>query len=188
MRIGTDPSCSVTLMRIRILLVTLIRILPFTLMRFYVLAFFLNNGSLKKCSNRLIFHTFRRVNCKLMRNRIQLSLWWRSRLALCWECGSESYLSIWCGSGSATKLVLTRRTRQENVDMDSGRLIRGIRKSFFNNKFKGSKLLIRKTNQPRGIFYANTSMKKAEVKTRVNCKIGRTWYRTDTSYHIGRQV
>jgi hypothetical protein len=70
----------------------------------------------KKCSNRLIFHTFRRVICKLMRNRLQLSLRCRSRLALCWECGS----------GSATTLVLTRRTRQENVDiwnMDSGRLI-----------------------------------------------------------------
>ncbi len=54
----------ITVMRIRIRLVTLIgiRILPFTLMRFRIrvriLSYKYRLKTLKKCSNRFIFHTF----------------------------------------------------------------------------------------------------------------------------------
>ncbi len=52
---------------------------------------------MKRCSNRLIFHTFWLVIWKLMRIRIRI-------LLVLW-CGCESgpYLSIWCGSGSKTR-------------------------------------------------------------------------------------
>ncbi len=60
--------------RIRILLVTLLRILilPFTLMLIRILASKYRIKTLKKCSNELIKHTFWLVICKLMRIRIQL--------------------------------------------------------------------------------------------------------------------
>ncbi len=74
----------ISLMRIRILLATLIADpdqLP-------------SEGSKpwKKCSNRLIIHTFSLVICKLTRIQIQLITLMR--------CGSGSSISLWCGSGS----------------------------------------------------------------------------------------
>ncbi len=65
----------ITLMRMRILLVTLmwtrilIHILPVTLILPFTL---MQVQTLKKCSNRLIFHTFWLFICKFMRIRIQL--------------------------------------------------------------------------------------------------------------------
>ncbi len=89
----------ITLMRtwIRILLVTLmwIRILPlgmillFTLMRIRILASKKRLRTLKKYSNRLIFHTFWLDICKLMRICIQLITMMLIRIrSLSIRCGS----------------------------------------------------------------------------------------------------
>ncbi len=65
-------------LRIRIRLVTLIgmRILPFTLvqMRIRILSYKYRLTNLKKCSNRLIFHTFWLFICELTRIWIQILL------------------------------------------------------------------------------------------------------------------
>jgi hypothetical protein len=66
----------ITFMRFRILLVILmlIRFLTFTLMRIRILASKKKLQTLKKCSDRLIFHTFWLLSCKLMWIRIWIPI------------------------------------------------------------------------------------------------------------------
>jgi hypothetical protein len=52
---------------------------------------------MKKCLNRLIFHTFCLVICKLMRIRIQFITLMRIRTSFSLWCWCGSCLLLWCG-------------------------------------------------------------------------------------------
>ncbi len=92
----------------------------FHLIRIQILASKQRLKPLKTCSNRLIFHTFWLIICKLMRTRFRFRIQLITLMFYYWcGCGSKSSLAKWWGS---MRIHNTRKTLKDKQPCQRKRL------------------------------------------------------------------